>query len=157
MRALTMACTLWFALMAGFFFAFAAVVMPGLDRLPPAEAARAMQAINVAVTNPLFAFGFWGAAALAAALAPAALIRRRPGWPWLLGAAGCYLAGVLAVTAVGNVPLNRELADIAGTAAMQDAWPGYAAAWEWLNALRMGAAIAAAALAMGGLARAVAR
>lgn len=148
MRVLTMACSLWFALMAGFFFAFSAVVMPGLDRLPPAEAAGAMQAINAAVANPLFALGFWGAVGLAVVALPTALLGRWPGWPWLLAAACCYLAGVLAVTAAGNVPLNRELAALADPQALRTAWPGYAADWGWLNTLRMIAALTAAALAL---------
>ncbi|WP_372424530.1 anthrone oxygenase family protein [Salinarimonas chemoclinalis] len=145
---LTTTCSLWFALMAGFFFAFAAVVMPGLDRLPPAEAAVAMQAVNAAVANPLFALGFWGAVGLAVVALPTALLGRAPGWSWLLAAAGCYLAGVLAVTAAGNVPLNRELAVIAGPEALRAAWPGYAADWGRLNGLRTIAALTAAALAL---------
>lgn len=152
MHTLSMTCSLWFALMAGFFFAFSAVVMPGLDRLPPAEAASVMQTINATVANPLFAFGFWGAVALAMVALATALIGRASGWPWLMAAAGCYLAGVLAVTAAGNVPLNRELSVIAGPEALRAAWPDYSADWGWLNALRMIAALVAAALALRALA-----
>lgn len=147
MRILSLICALSFALMAGFFFAFSAVVMVGLDRLPPAEAASAMQAINGAVANPLFALGFWGAAGLAAVTLPVALLSRATGWPWLLAAAGCFLAGAFAVTAFGNVPLNRELAAMADPETLRAAWPGYADAWDALNTLRMVAALAAAALA----------
>ena len=148
MRMLSMICALWFALMAGFFFAFVAVVMAGLDRLPPVQAAVAMQAINAAVANPLFAIGFWGAAGLAAVALTVAFLRRAQGWSWLVAGAGCYLAGVFAVTALGNVPLNRELADMADAETLRAAWPGYADAWGALNALRMVAALVAAALAL---------
>jgi uncharacterized membrane protein len=153
MRTLSFACTIWFALMAGFFFAFSAVALPGLDRLSPEAAARAMQAINAAVANPVFAIGFWGAAVLAIVSMPVALVWRPRGWALLLAAGACYLVGVLSVTAIGNVPLNRELAEISDAQAMQRAWPDYAATWGWLNHLRMISAIAAAALALGALVR----
>ena len=48
------------AVMAGFFWSFSVVVMDGLRLLPPLEAMRAMQAINAAVRNALFALGFFG-------------------------------------------------------------------------------------------------
>ena len=48
------------ALMAGFFWSFSVVVMDGLRLLPPLEAMHAMQAINAAVRNALFALGFFG-------------------------------------------------------------------------------------------------
>ncbi|MCC5979734.1 MAG: DUF1772 domain-containing protein [Salinarimonas sp.] len=143
-----LASTLLFSLMAGFFFAFAAVVMPGLDRMPPADAALAMQAINAGVANPVFALGFWGAALIAAISLPVAVIGRRPGWPWLCAAAASYLVGVLMVTATGNVPLNQELAAIAQPEALQRAWPEYLADWGWLNALRTIAALVSAGLAL---------
>ena len=45
------AATLWVGVMAGFFYAFSAVVMPGLSAADPAVAIEAMQAINAAVRN----------------------------------------------------------------------------------------------------------
>ena len=56
-------CALWTGVMAGFFYAFSVLVMPGLERKessPPAAMA-AMQGINNAVQNPLFALFFMGA------------------------------------------------------------------------------------------------
>lgn len=41
-------------LIAGFFFAFSAVVMKALGKLPPAQGIAAMQSINVVVINPWF-------------------------------------------------------------------------------------------------------
>lgn len=155
MRALSIACTLAFAVMAGFFFAFSAAVMPGLAALAPGEAARSMQQINAAVSNPLFAMGFWGAASLAVAGCLAAPIVRAHGWPWLFLASATYLTGVFAVTAIGNVPLNRELAEIAEIAALETRWPDYAARWEALNLLRMAASFIAAGGALVALVRSV--
>ena len=47
-------------LSAGLLAAFAYAVMPGLDRAGPSVAVPAMQRINVAILNPLFAVIFVG-------------------------------------------------------------------------------------------------
>lgn len=49
-------------LVAGFFFAFSAVVMKALGKLPPAQGIAAMQSINVVVINPWFLTAFFGTA-----------------------------------------------------------------------------------------------
>jgi len=58
-----------------------------------------------------------------------------------------YLAGVMAVTALGNVPMNQRLdameGDVSATASY---WPGYAQRWTRLNHVRvLASALAAAA------------
>ena len=79
--------TLWVGVMAGFFYAFSAVVMPGLSTADPAIAMEAMQAINASVRNIAFAVGFFGAPlACVAAMAHAAHRRDWPaGWMVLVG------------------------------------------------------------------------
>jgi uncharacterized membrane protein len=56
---LTLLAMLGCGLMAGFFFAFSAVIMAALARLPPAQGIAAMQTINVVVINPWFGVAFF--------------------------------------------------------------------------------------------------
>src|SRR3954469_23636198 len=92
------------ALVAGLFFGFVVAVNPAFSTLPDAQYIAAMQAINVAIVNPVFAAAFF---------APALLI---PVSAWkykslLIGlAAAFYLVGGIGVTYIQNVPLNDMLA-----------------------------------------------
>ena len=149
MKLMAAACALWFALMAGFFFAFSATVMPGLSLAAAEPGMVAMQGINMAVRNPLFAAGFWVPLALALAGALLSTIQRQPGWPFLLLGCLTYLGGVFIVTATGNVPLNRELASMsAGLADNWSHWSRYQADWTRLNHVRMTAAFLAAVMTL---------
>ncbi len=133
-----------FALMAGFFWSFSVVVMPGLGRLDPTAALGAMQAINVAVRNAVFAAGFFGAALLSPVLVVAGLVRR----DWLTAAAGAvYLALVFAVTLTCNVPINEALAAL--TPADAPAAAVLLDRWVWWNHLRSAASAAAFVLLLG--------
>ena len=108
---LRLACAVWVGVMAGFFFAFSFVVMPGLAAMEPLAALAAMQAINLAVRNAVFALGFFGALILCIGVALHALVRRDAPACWLaLSAAVIYLVGAFGVTSVFNVPLNAEIA-----------------------------------------------
>ena len=134
MTALAVAASVGAALVGGIFFAFSTFVLQALDRLGEADAAAAMRAINVTVLNPLFFAAFFGTGLLAAASAV------EQGDPAALAAAGCYLAGTIGVTILGNVPLNDRLAR-GGMG-----WPAYRRAWVRWNHLRTAAALAAAVL-----------
>ena len=120
-------------LMAGLFFAFSTAVMAALARLPAAQGAEAMNAINVVIVNPLFLTVFMGTAALALCLGVrAALGWSQPGSAWLLSGSLLYLVGVFGVTVVFSVPLNDTLAASgdAGT------WSRFLADWVPWNHLR---------------------
>ena len=138
--ALTLAAALGCALVAGIFFAFSNFVMKALFRIPAQSGIAAMQAINVAVLNPLFFALFFGTAALCALL----LFLR---WesPFALIGAGLYLVGTIGVTMAFNVPRNNALArvDAAGSVAL---WRLYVQEWTWWNHVRTLAASVAAAL-----------
>ena len=110
-RVLRFLCTFWVGIMAGFFFAFTTLVMPGLDATEPLAAMGAMQAINDAVSNALFALGFFGAMVLCVAVILRSLVRRSgfSSWAALAGAV-VYVIGVFGVTVGFNVPLNESLA-----------------------------------------------
>lgn len=145
--------TLWFGVMAGFFFAFSIVVMPGLDTLPSDRAMAAMQAINNAVRTPLFGVAFFGAVLLGAVTLVLSVWGRGRSIPGA-AAAIIYLAGAFATTGAFNVPLNNELA------ALDPAIPAeaatmvrYIADWTAWNDVRMLAALTACGLALASVVR----
>ena len=143
-RTLRVLGTLWVGTMAGFFFAFSFVVMPGLDATDPLAAMASMQAINDAVSNAAFALGFFGAVVLALALVGSGLVRRRG--PSLVGllAAVLYLTGVVGVTVAANVPLNDELATLDATLpANATAMVDYIRDWNARNHIRTTAGLIA--------------
>jgi len=139
------------ALMAGLFFSWSCAITAGLGRLPVASYLAAMQSINRTILNPLFFSCFFGAAVLLPlsawqAYTPAVLLRF-----WLLlGAAACYLVGVMGVTIFGNVPLNEALdtfsLDHASADAMARQREVFEARWNALNNLRAAAATASVML-----------
>jgi uncharacterized membrane protein len=117
------------ALVAGLFFGFVVAINPAFAKLPDAEYIAAMQAINVAIVNPVFAAAFFG---------PVLLI---PFTAWkykslLIGlAAAFYLIGGIGVTFMLNVPLNDMLA--AGTISRK----AYATSWNTWHLVRTVAVI----------------
>lgn len=125
-------------LVAGIFLAFSSFVMTALARLPAAQSVAAMQAINVAVINPLFLGLFLGSgvlALLAAVLAPS---------PYSIAGAVLYLVVTIGVTLTANVPLNNQLAVIdPKTPAAVRAWEQYHARWTRRNHVRTVAALIA--------------
>ena len=137
-------------LIAGVFFAFSSFVMGALGRLPAAQGAAAMQAINIVVINPIFMGVFLGTALLAAYLAfwagthwgdPRAL--------WLMIGAAAYIIGSVGVTMAFNVPLNNALAAVdAASAEGVAAWTRYQGPWTLWNSARAMASLAAAAAFM---------
>lgn len=136
------------ALAAGFFYAYSCCVVWGLDDTPPAAAIEAMQGINRAVRNPIFALVFFGALPLTAL---ACLSFR----PWRLRAPGLLsLAALLAyggtfiVTAAIHVPMNQALAvvDAPALADPAAAWRAYADPWLLWNHVRAACATLALVL-----------
>jgi uncharacterized membrane protein len=145
--ALQFAAALGCGLMAGFFFAFSAVVMKALADLPPAQGIAAMQSINVAVINPWFMVAFFGTAVACALLAVSSpFIWHRPGVIYQLVGSLLYLVGSILVTILFNVPRNDALA-VADPASADGAilWAGYVTGWTAWNHLRSAACLAAAA------------
>ncbi len=137
--------TLWVGVMAGFFYAFSAVVMPGLSTADPAIAMEAMQAINASVRNIAFAVGFFGAPlACVAAMAHAAHRRDWPaGWMVLVGGS-VYMIGAFGVTFLVNVPLNETLASLdPGLPENRSEMLSYIGEWSIWNNIRTVASVIA--------------
>ena len=135
---LRLACAVWVGAMAGFFFAFSFVVMPGLGAMEPLAALGSMQAINRAVRNAVFALGFFGAMVLCIAVALHALVRRdAPACRLALAAALIYLVGAFGVTTLFNVPLNGEIAPLdPARPENAQAMVSYIAEWTLWNHVR---------------------
>jgi uncharacterized membrane protein len=144
----TLIAALGCALAAGALFAFSSFVMAGLDRLPPAGAAAAMQAINVMAPTPAFMTALFGSGALAIAAAIWALVSEG-GEAGALAAAGAavYVVGVCVVTMVANVPRNNRLATLDPDGAEAAAyWSEYRREWTAWNHVRVATGIAGAGL-----------
>src|SRR5688500_8597021 len=129
----------------GVFYAFSTFVMRALGRRPPNEGLAAMQAINVAVINPLFLGVFLGTAVVCAVVMLGAFVRRdAPGAGGALLGGALYLLGTFGVTLECNVPLNNTLENVAPD--HPDAarlWADYLKRWTRWNHTRTAAAIAA--------------
>ncbi|MET0132660.1 MAG: DUF1772 domain-containing protein [Kibdelosporangium sp.] len=133
--------TLTIGLMAGFFYAFAVLVMPALSRVDDKTFVITMQRINEGVQTGGFAFGFFGAFVFTTAAAIVqAKMGRRAAARWIIAAAILYLVA-LAVTFGGNIPLNNKLAAAGDPAQILDFAAARASfdegAWVGLNAVRL--------------------
>ena len=134
-------------LVAGVFFAFSTFVMKALAGLPANQGISAMQAINIAVINPIFMILFMGTAGLCVLLTISGLMNRnQPGAVLLITGSLLYIVGTFGVTAACNVPLNDALAKLDPShAESATAWGRYVSNWMLWNHVRMVAALAATA------------
>ncbi len=132
------------ALMAGLFYNWTTAITTGLHKLPDREYISAMQSFNRTIQNPLFFLSFFGAALL---LPLSCFLYYKTSvsmqFYLLLAAAILYLAGVMAVTIAGNIPLNNMLdkfdlanASVEKIAAMRRAFENK---WNNLNTIRTAA------------------
>jgi uncharacterized membrane protein len=106
------AATLLCALVAGFLFAFAVVVMPGIKRLDDAGFLRAFQAIDGVIQRGQPLFGLvWLGSVLAVLVAGVLGFWALAGVDVLLMIAGAlvYLLGVQVPTFLVNIPLNNRV------------------------------------------------
>ncbi|MBB5808339.1 putative membrane protein [Saccharothrix ecbatanensis] len=121
-------------MMAGVFFAFSAMVMPGLRRAEPAVGIAAMRAINLAVVNPAFIGTFVGTAVVG-------VVAAFEGDPWAWAGAALYLLGGIVLTGAFHIPRNNELE----RRPTPEYWTRYLREWTPLNHVRALASLAAAA------------
>jgi Predicted integral membrane protein len=144
-------------LVGGIFFAFSNFVMKALARVPPTQGVAAMQSINVVVLNRWFFAVFFGTALCCLALAITSFVRwQKSGAGFLLVGSLLYLIGTILVTIACNVPLNEALAGVDPSSADSGpVWSNYLKNWTAWNHVRTVAALAAAALFIVGLYRAV--
>jgi len=145
--------TLLCALVAGFLFAFAVVVMPGIGRLGSAGFLRAFREMDGVIQRGQPLFGLVWLGSVVAILAAAALGIGRLGGlnRWLLMVATTlYLTGVQLPTFAVNVPLNNEVQRL-GIDGLDDearlsARNRFEARWNRWNVIRALCATAASAI-----------
>jgi len=102
--------TLSAGLMAGLFYAWSISVTPGLAKVSDENYLHAFQSMNRAILNPTFFIFFMGLVILLPLLSY--LHYQSPvseAFWYILTATILYLAGIMAVTILGNVPLNNTL------------------------------------------------
>lgn len=134
------------AIVAGVFLTFSDFVMKSLSAAPPATGVQTMQLINRRVYKSVFLVLLLGMAPVSVALALLGL----PTLPqaashWLILGAMLYVIGVLAVTMVCNVPMNKQLDRMVnGAADTNRYWATYLSRWTLWNHLRTAASGAAA-------------
>lgn len=144
---LTLTTALACGLMGGVFFAFSSFVMPALGRVPVAEGIRAMQRINIDVYHWTF-MGAFMATPIACIATAAEAHRSASPAAATYAVVGCvvYVLGNFAVTAAGNVPLNKALAAVdADTLDAAQQWSHYLVRWTRWNHVRTAASVIAAA------------
>jgi uncharacterized membrane protein len=99
------------ALIMGLLYGYACSVNPGLHKLTDAEYLKAMQSINKEIQNPVFFISFMGTLVV---LPVAAWYSKTHAtstcFYFLVAATLIYMAGVVGITAFGNIPLNNALA-----------------------------------------------
>jgi uncharacterized membrane protein len=135
--------TLLCTLVAGFLFAFATVVMPGLATLDDAGFVRGFRAIDGVIqrNQPLFMVMWVGSVvALLAALGLGLWELRWVNRGLVIAAAVLYLAGVQVPTLAINVPLNNrlqalDLATLNGASLRQER-EAFEPRWNRWNAIR---------------------
>ena len=130
-------------LVAGFLFAFAVVVMPGIRSLDDGSFIRSFQAIDRVIQNnkPLFILVWVGSVpAILAAAALGLLTLDGVDRVFVVCAALVYVCCVQGPTVAVNIPLNNELQrlDVAAMneAARRDARTKFEARWNTWNAIR---------------------
>ena len=136
------------SLVAGFLFAFAVVVMPGIRTLPDAEFVRSFRQMDGVIQRGQPLFGLVWAGSVLALLAALALgLGQLEGVPrvLLVLAGGVYVLGVQLPTMLINVPLNNKLQAMDNTGADDGAYRSAREAFEtrWNRSNRIRTALAA--------------
>ncbi len=135
-------------LMAGIYFAFSVFIMRALSELPPLQGAQAMNQINAVILKTIFLPMFFGTSLWYVGL----MVWSTLNWQGMrsmliIVAACCYIIGMFFVTALGNVPMNKQLqANAKNPAALVQYWLSYQREWTALNHVRMMACIVSSAL-----------
>lgn len=129
------------ATVGGVLFGFSTLVMPALRVRPAAEAVAAMQQINLVAPRSLLMVPLLASALGCLLVGLHALVTGPAGRGWLLFGAVAGLAS-MAITAGYHIPHNNALALVdPRSAAAAATWPGWAAGWTALNAVRAAAAL----------------
>ena len=147
--------TLLCSLVAGFVFAFAVVVMPGIKGLNDREFIQAFQVMDRVIQHnqPLFVFVWIGSVVVLVVSAVLGFGQLDAGGRLLMiGATLIYVLGVQVPTMTINVPLNNRLQtlniDAMNTTSHKDARAEFEPRWTRWNSIRTALASLVSALLM---------
>lgn len=143
-----------YAAIGGVFLAFSDFIMRSFDLVKNQAGIESMQVLNVEIMRSIFMVLFMGLAILSLVIViHAAVTLGGPPRLLLIGAGLSYLLGVFAVTAVGNVPLNNQLAALVPQTSQALAFwkEAYMTRWVNLNSLRTLACFVASGLTLAAL------
>lgn len=122
---------------SGLLFIFSNTIMTALQRQGPEAGAATMISINEIILNPVFLLFFLGTALACLVVGALAIITAHDARALLITASAAYLAGVLFITMVVNVPLNERLArTVLGTEDARAFWQLYLVRWTRWNTVR---------------------
>jgi len=128
-----------YAAIGGVFLAFSDFLMRSFNLVTGQGGIESMQVLNVEIMRSVFMLLFIGLVPISLVIIVHAALNVE-GTPrnLLMLAGGLYLAGVFAVTAIGNVPLNNQLAELAPSSSEAlGFWKQhYMTRWVSLNTLR---------------------
>jgi len=129
------------ALSAGLLYGWTISIIPGLRNISAKSYLEAMQSINRAIINPGFFSIFFGSLILLILSTYFQYVVKVDLAFWLIaGGAICYFTGTIAVTILGNVPMNDalDLVDINTLSAeeLETTRLSYEGKWNQLNLVR---------------------
>ena len=141
------------ALITGLLYGYACSVNPGLSKLTDSEYLKAMQSINKEILNPYFFVSFAGTLFILPIATWYSKSHASPTSFYLLMAASViYIAGVIGVTALGNIPLNNGLAKFniltADTISLTQQRAAFESGWNKFHLVRTMFSILTTALAI---------
>lgn len=133
--------TLFTGLMAGLFYSWSISVTPALAKLGEENYLSAFQSMNRAIINPAFLIVFMGLVILLILLSYLSYNSPTPVQFWyIFSATILYLAGVILVTFLGNIPLNNSLEalqiETMSAEQMVSFRLGFESKWNTLNMIR---------------------
>ena len=99
-------------LSAGLFYAWSVSVIPGTRKVDDLTYLETMQSINKAIINPAFFLIFFGSIMFLSIASIYQFNTGKTAFWFMFTASVIYLIGTLGVTALGNVPLNNQLASL---------------------------------------------
>ena len=128
-------------LMAGLFYSWSISVTTGLAKLTDENYLRAFQSMNRAIINPAFLIVFMGLTFMLPLLSYLYYqIDSSLQFKYILSATLFYVLGVIAVTILGNIPLNNSLEalkiDQMSLEQMKTFRQGFEKPWNKLNMIR---------------------
>lgn len=140
-------------LTSGLVFTFSFFAMQALNTLHTEAAVACMNAVNALILQPAFYLFYLGTGVTSLALLVVAAVAHggSASEPFRIAAAVVYIVGVIGVTMVRNVPLNRKLKSVEASSTDQETidravWDSFYEPWLKWNHVRVACAVFSSSL-----------